>query len=296
MKRMKNYLRFIKEAQEETQSALGPEIRTTGESQSINVLFGAGKYDLPSNKRAEYVKDLTDVVKLYQNWNEIMKLYSENRGSQKKHIDPLFTIHVGTSWEGTSEINKDVAQKRRTYMENIVMDVVQEACKLQKLDIIPPKDLLQQFITPHESYKRSELLDTYGGNFDKENTPKDWWNRFGVIQVNNLVLKGLTPDKIAAIGAEMRTGENKLPDDTQKIVDELCKCETISDLDELNQNLKDRGGLEKMLNNTLGTSFGYPLMKDRKPDLKRAIDCINNVAPNRAREFQNKIVINPPLK
>ncbi len=295
MKKIKNYLTFLREAQETSETPVPGEevVSQKGGGGGVIVNFGKGIEKLNTADRNSVVDDLRKRIRSWQNWSEIMRLYSENRGSKKRPMQPLFTIHVGTSWEGTDEINQALAQKRRAYMENIVIDAVKKACEWNI--VVPPSDLIQQLITPESSYKRSGVVDTYGGNFDPENTQEDWWNRNGLIVVNSAVVKGLTPDKISEIGAEMRTGESKIPDDLNKIVSKLCQCETYSDLQDLNKNLQDKGGLENFLNSTVGFD-AYPLLNTRKTERGKAIDCINNAAgKDIASEFQNKIVIRPKL-
>lgn len=295
MKKIKNYLTFLREAQETSEAPVPGEEVVADESRGGGVIveFGAGKHQLDTTTRNFVVDSIKNNIQRWQNWREIMRLYSENRGSKKRPMQPLFTIHVGTSWEGTDEINADLARQRRTYMEKIVIDAVKEACEW---DIVtPPADLIQQLITPQSSYKRSGVVDTYGGNFDPKKTQKDSWNRIGMINVNAAVVKGLTPDVISRVGAEMRSGENMIPDDLNKIVNQLCQCETYSDLQDLNKNLQDKGGLEEFLNSTVGFS-AYPLLNTRKTERQKAIDCINKAADKQiASEFQNKIVIRPKL-
>lgn len=295
MKKIKNYLTFLREAQETSEAPVPGEEVVADESRGGGVIveFGAGKHQLDTTTRNFVVDSIKNNIQRWQNWREIMRLYSENRGSKKRPMQPLFTIHVGTSWEGTDEINADLARQRRTYMEKIVIDAVKEACEW---DIVtPPADLIQQLITPQSSYKRSGVVDTYGGNFDPKKTPKDSWSRIGMIDVNAAVVKGLTPDVISRVGAEMRSGENMIPDDLNKIVNQLCQCETYSDLQDLNKNLQDKGGLEEFLNSTVGFS-AYPLLNTRKTERQKAIDCINKAADKQiASEFQNKIVIRPKL-
>jgi len=295
MKKIKNYLTFLREAQETSEAPVPGEEVVADESRGGGVIveFGAGKHQLDTTTRNFVVDSIKNNIQRWQNWREIMRLYSENRGSKKRPMQPLFTIHVGTSWEGTDEINADLARQRRTYMEKIVIDAVKEACEW---DIVtPPADLIQQLITPQSSYKRSGVVDTYGGNFDPKKTPKDSWSRIGMIDVNAAVVKGLTPDVISRVGAEMRSGENMIPDDLNKIVNQLCQCETYSDLQDLNKNLQDKGGLEEFLNSTVGFS-AYPLLNTRKTERQKAIECINKAADKQiASEFQNKIVIRPKL-
>jgi hypothetical protein len=295
MKKIKNYLTFLREAQETSEAPVPGEEVVADESRGGGVIveFGAGKHQLDTTTRNFVVDAIKNNIQRWQNWREIMRLYSENRGSKKRPMQPLFTIHVGTSWEGTDEINADLARQRRTYMEKIVIDAVKEACEW---DIVtPPADLIQQLITPQSSYKRSGVVDTYGGNYDPKKTQKDSWNRIGMIEVNRAVVKGLTPDEISKIGAEMRSGENMIPDDLNKIVNQLCQCETYSDLQDLNKNLQDKGGLEEFLNSTVGFS-AYPLLNTRKTERQKAIECINKAADKQiASEFQNKIVIRPKL-
>jgi len=294
MKRLKNYYTFLREAQETSETSLMGEEVLTMERGEVTVNFGAGKHQLETSIRNSVVDDVEDMIFHWQNWKQIMRLYSENRGSKKRPMQPLFTIHVGTSWEGGGEINATLAQQRRTYMEKIVIDAIQQACESAKV-VVPSSDLLQQLITPQQSYRRSGVVDTYGGNFDPEKTQKDSWNRIGKIIVNKAVVKGLTPDEISKIGAEMRRGENKLPDDLNGILNQLCQCETYSDLQDLNKNLQDRGGLEKFLNSTVGFN-GYPILVSREAERKSAIECINKAAGREiASEFQNKIVIRPKL-
>lgn len=295
MKKIKNYLTFLREAQETSEAPVPGEEVVADESRGGGVIveFGAGKHQLDTTTRNFVVDSIKNNIQRWQNWREIMRLYSENRGSKKRPMQPLFTIHVGTSWEGTDEINADLARQRRTYMEKIVIDAVKEACEW---DIVtPPADLIQQLITPQSSYKRSGVVDTYGGNFDPKKTPKDSWSRIGMIDVNKAVVKGLTPDVISRVGAEMRSGENMIPDDLNKIVNQLCQCETYSDLQDLNKNLQDKGGLEEFLNSTVGFS-AYLTLNTRKTERQKAIECINKAADKQiASEFQNKIVIRPKL-
>lgn len=295
MKKIKNYLTFLREAQETSEAPVPGEEVVTDEwgGGGVIVEFGAGKHQLDTASRNSVVDIIKNIIQRWQNWREIMRLYSENRGSKKRPIQPLFTIHVGTSWEGTDEINAELARQRRSYMEKIVIDAVKEACEWDI--VIPPSDLIQQLITPQSSYSRSRVVDTYGGNFDPKKTQKDSWNRIGMINVNRAVVKGLTPNEISRVGAEMRSGENMIPDDLNKIVNQLCRCETYSDLQDLNRNLQDKSGLEEFLNSTVGFS-AYPFLNTRKTERQKAIDCINKAAGKQiASEFQNKIVIRPKL-
>jgi len=295
MKKIKNYLTFLREAQETSETPVPGEEVVADESRggAVIVEFGAGKHQLDTTTRNSVVDYIKNNIQRWQNWKEIMRLYSENRGSKKRPIQPLFTIHVGTSWEGTDEINAELARQRRSYMEKIIIDAVKKACEWNI--VTPPSDLIQQLITPQSSYSRSGVLDTYGGNFDPKKTPKDHWNRIGMINVNMAVVKGLTPDEISRVGAEMRSGENMIPDDLNKIVNQLCRCETYSDLQDLNRNLQDKGGLEEFLNSTVGFR-PYPGLNTRKTERQKAIGCINKAADKQiASEFQNKIVIRPKL-
>lgn len=294
MKKIKNYFTFLKEAQETPD----PEIITSPQSRDFEqVEFGQGKSTIDKAYRDNLLERLSDKIGYYQNWNDIIEFLSKNRGAE---IPPLFTISVGTSWEGGDEVNKTLAQNRRTFMENLLIEAIQKTQKTSGY-IVPAKELIQKLIMDKTTYERSNTQEIYGGNFDPKEQDLDFWNRKGFIGINGAEIKGLTVDRLSKLAANMRSGESRIPDDLNKILVSLCQCQTYSDLQRINKNLEDHGGLEKFLNSTVGYNKLNrqlrPLnINDRSRERNKAIACINRASRaskkgDIAREFNDKIVI-----
>jgi hypothetical protein len=267
MKRLKNYYSFLREAQETSNAPVpGEEVVLTGGGDSIEILFGEGKFQITSDLKKSLKDSLAHMMRRYQNFEALIKFLGT---STSKSVPPIFLIEVGTSHTGGGNINRDVAEGRLKSMRDLLIETLNEKPAGGNLR----QDKALMLIVDDQKYKPS-ATDT---NFVDTTTKKpDWWERYGRIQVNKFLIEGLTTNDINVFGNLLRKakGMNINPDEGL-IVQCIKALQTYSDITDLDKNIE--GGLQNFLNSTITdglTSWGSDT-KERE-EIKSHLNKISN--------------------
>lgn len=241
MKRLKNYYSFLREAQETSNAPVpGEEVVLTGGGDSMEVLFGEGKFQITPGLKISLKDSLANMVGRYQNFGALIKFLGT---STSKSVPPIFLIEVGTSHTGGGTINRDVAEGRLKSMRDLLIETLNEKAAGGNLN----KDKALMLIVDDQKYKPSPTDKNWVDTTKKE---PNWWERYGRIQVNEFLIKGLTTNAINVLGNSLRKakGMNINPDEGL-IVQCIKGLQTYSDITDLDKNIE--GGLQNFLNSTI---------------------------------------------
>ena len=245
MKRLKNYLRFIKEAQEEVQTEQtapvpGEEVVLTGDGDSIEILFGEGKFQISPDLKKRLKDSLASMMMNYQNFDELISFLGT---STSKYVPPIFLIEVGTSHTGGGTINRQVAEGRLKSMRDLLIETLNEKAAGGNLR----QDKALMLIVDDQKYKPSVTDQNWVDTTKKQ---PNWWERYGRIQVNKFLITGLSTNAINALANSLRKakGMNINPDEGL-IVQCIKGLKTYSDILDLDENIE--GGLQNFLNSTI---------------------------------------------
>lgn len=245
MKRIKNYLRFIKEAQEEVQSAEtapvpGEEVVLTGEGHGIDVMFGEGKFELTANLKTSLKESLKKMIARFQNFGQLIKFLGDSNSNK---VPPIFLIEVGTSHTGGGTINRQVAEGRLKSMRDLLIETLNETAAGGNLR----QDKALMLIVNDQKYKPSTTDLNWIDTTKKE---PNWWERYGRIQVNEFLINGLSTETINQLANSLRKakGMNINPDEGL-IVQCIKGLQNYSDILDLDGNIE--GGLQDFLNSTI---------------------------------------------
>lgn len=262
MKRLKNYYSFLREAQETSTAPVpGEEVVLTGSWHAIKILFGEGKFQIPSDRKKEIKDRLASIIERYQNFRDLIKFLGT---STSKSVPPIFLIEVGTSHTGGGNINRTVAEGRLKSMRDLLIETLNE--KVEGGNLKQDKALM--LIVDDQKYKPSATDQNW---VDTTKQEPDWWETYGRIQVNEFLIKGLTTNVINVLGNLLRKakGMNINPDEGL-IVQCIRRLQTYSDITDLDKNID--GGLQNFLNSTI--TDGWSGLKD---DTRERIDIKNHL-------------------
>ena len=131
-------------------------------------------------------------------------------------------------------------------------------------------------------------LVLFSGNVNKKMEP-DAEERFGYIALLPLISAGNTPKGIDIIGDMLRIakGYNINPDE-EGIAYAICKLQTFSDITDLNNELRNEGGLQNFINSSI--TNGWTSYGSDTEERKRIVDCLNKASENSQRGHVAKIV------
>jgi hypothetical protein len=222
-----------------------PEPVPTDESDSYSasIFFNEGEYQLGSelsNKIKEFIKE-----HIKSSIPTIQKFHN----SDKFDLPQLVTFYVGTSSTGDFSTNKNVAEKRMSYLTNIYLKAMSE---LGIRDDVAYKLLVQS----NKSYTPSKIdRDFYDPAKVKPNSAE----RICSIVIEPITTKGLSDVQIGNISGKLIDASsivnNWLVDNVneQDILAGILKLQTYSDIKDLNRAMVDArmGSLQNFLNDQL---------------------------------------------
>lgn len=201
-------------------------------------------------------------------------------------LPPVFRISVGTSHTGSFEDNYQVAKGRMQSIYNLCMEV------LESLGI--RKDVAYKLIVmSNQEYTPSKIDRDF---YDPEKVTPKGSERTCYLSIMKLRKEGLDRNALRGVEQNLRGLGNKwFNTDEEGIVNAICKCKTMSDLQELNSELQDQGGLEGYINHNI-TGGITPMGSDTK-EREKIIQCINRAAGSQiAKSFGDMGVTITTLK
>ena len=199
------------------------------------------------------------------------------------NIPKFITIGSGTSSTGSRDRNAELGRSRMEEMKDIVFtafDIVGDTTGKYV-----GKDVIEDLITTNtnSSYKPSDLNPIYDRN---RSVPRDM-DRYGFVVVRPLTTMGLDKKGIGSVGDKMRAADGYVYDEEKDIVDAIKKLETYSDIVDLDYELRNNGGLEGFINNTI--TDGLTGMGSDTEEREDIVNAINNAASNSGKGKVAKI-------
>jgi len=252
--------RIVKRVLSETVSAPEPILMKANKVWDV-VLFDEGK------------SELSDIAK-----TRIKNMITTNVGNKRtkdtiksfnNRLPKFIEIGSRTSSTGSYETNQIVGRRRI----NAIRKVVDEA--LGNLGY--NSEQIEKMIVTNTDYAYLPT-DLDRNIYDPKKVAPKQIERIGYISVTPLEIKGLDDKDINKMGAGLRTakGYNVNPDEV-KIVNQIKKLETYSDIIDLDDELQDHGGLETFINDTI--TDGWTEMGSdtaQRKEIKRAINKASN--------------------
>ena len=204
------------------------------------------------------------------------------------NIPKFIMIGSGTSSTGSRDRNAELGRARMGEMKDIVFtafDIVGDT-----IGKYVGKDVIEDLITTNtdSSYKPSDLNPIYDRN---RSVPRDM-DRYGYVVIEPLTTKGLTSKGIDSIADKMRDADDNilmadLTVDEEKIVNAIKELETYSDIVDLDNELRNDGGLEGFINDTI--TDGITSMGSDTEERESIVNAINNAASNSGKGKVAKI-------
>lgn len=243
------------------ESALSPEPVIVNSFTELFLFTKEGEYKLGEKLNTFITGEVTE--SLEKSKKTIENFYKSSRFPLPKLIE----IGVGTSSGGSSEANDVVAQKRINEAKRLIEKAMSE--------LGYNAEMIRKFLTTNTSIKYFPT-NTDANLYDRGKVKPNMMERFLYIKINTLGTKGLNPSRINDIGADMELfkGLNFDPNE-EGIVKAICGLQTLSDIKELNQRLRNSGGLQTFINDTI-TGTGY-VMGD-EGERKTIVNCLNRIA------------------
>ena len=217
---------------------------------------------------------------------DIMKsLPTIERFMSQGNIPKFITIGSGTSSTGNRDRNAELGRSRMEEMKDIVF---------MAFDVVGGwtgdyvgKDVIEDLITTktNSSYKPSDLNPIYDRN---RSLPRDM-DRYGFLVVRPLTTKGLTSKGIDGVENELidAKGLNFNPDE-DVIRDAIKKLQTYSDIVDLDNELRNQGGLQGFINSTIKDGFtSWGSDTEEREEIR---DAINKASKNSGKGTIAKIV------
>lgn len=235
--------------------------------------FAEGSSAIPGGERVEAVrrlaKDLEYSLQTIQRFHK----------NPVRPLPKFVIISVGTSSTGSADANKRVADARMEEMKKIVLDAFAE------WDV--RADVALKVIT--KSSDNTYTPSRVDANFyDTTKMEPDDRERFGYITLLPLRSAGTSPQGIDNIADSLRIarGYNINPDE-EGIAYAICRLQTYSDITDLNNELRNEGGLQKFINSSITngwTSLGSDTEERRKIEY-----CLNKASSNSQKGHVAKI-------
>ena len=201
------------------------------------------------------------------------------------NIPKFITIGSGTSSTGSRDRNAELGRDRMEEMKDIVFtafDIVGDT-----IGKYVGKDVIEDLITTkaNTSYKPSDLNPIYDRN---RSVPRDM-ERYGFVVVSPLTTMGLTSKGIDGVENELiaAKGWNVNPDEPA-IRDAIKKLQTYSDIVDLDNELRNQGGLQEFINSTITDGFtDWGSDTEEREEIR---DAINKASQNSGKGTIAKIV------
>jgi hypothetical protein len=235
----------------------------------FGALFPERGSTLPTLGKAEVVTYMKNALK--SSLPTIIKFIDS--GTLPKFI----TISVGTSSTGTPEQNRIVAQARIEAGIKIIELAFKELGK--ETGEVVSQEYIQQFLTNNAnySYQPTKLAKIFNRT-DSKSKPEE---RFIVFKVSPIKTMGKEWKQISGMADDIETAISSLLGkyvdvSEDGVANAICKCETYSDIEDLDTELKKLGGLQHVINRAITDGF-TAMGSDTKERIKIA-GCLNKAA------------------
>jgi hypothetical protein len=249
--------RLIKRVVSEAVAAPEPVV---GKSMTVKIYFTKeGGSVLANNTKTQIKNWLRPYIKM--SMPTIKQFY---RGSEFK-LPKFITVGASTTSGGDYEANSKVAQARLYAVVNVVRELFEE------MGI--NKEMIQKFVTTNSNYTY-QPTSVDANLFDRKSVKPMDKERFAYITVNELKTVGLGKTQIGDLEDALRIarGYNIDPDETG-IALAICNLDTYSDIKDLNYELRDFGGLQGFINQTI--TDGLTKMGSDSEDRRLIQKCLN---------------------
>lgn len=249
--------RLIKRVVSEAVAAPEPVV---GKSMTVKIYFTKeGGSVLADNTKTQIKNWLRPYIKM--SMPTIKQFY---RGSEFK-LPKFITVGASTTSGGDYEANSKVAQARLYTVVNVVRELFEE------MGI--NKEMIQKFVTTNSNYTY-QPTSVDANLFDRKSVKPMDKERFAYITVNELKTVGLGKTQIGDLEDALRIarGYNVDPDETG-IALAICNLDTYSDIKDLNYELRDFGGLQGFINQTI--TDGLTKMGSDSEDRRLIQKCLN---------------------
>ena len=249
--------RLIKRVVSEAVAAPEPVV---GKSMTAKIYFTKeGESALSDNTKTQIKNWLRPYIKM--SMPTIKQFY---RGSEFK-LPKFITVGASTTSGGDYASNSNVAQGRLYSVVNVVRELFEE------MGI--NKEMTQKFVTTNSNYTY-EPTSVDSNLFDRKSVKPMDKERFAYITVNELKTVGLGKTQIGDLEDALRIarGYNVDPDETG-IALAICNLDTYSDIKDLNYELRDFGGLQGFINQTI--TDGLTKMGSDSEDRRLIQKCLN---------------------
>ena len=249
--------RLVKRIVKETVTAVEPVL---GYKDAIfnqdSLALGSATVD--STKETTFITEATNIIKKSCS---TLKKYNSLNSSFK--VPKFIKIEVGTDPLGGELENVTTYNKRVKKAKEMVSKALIDGCGFVDTQIT-------KFLSPVAEYQPSKI--------DRNQTivtpnPKE---RYIKIQVAQVVEAGNTESDIDKIEDTLTTARGwNLNTDEASIVNGICKLETYSDIEDLDDELRRFGGLQAFINDTITDGLG--IFTDRK-ERRQIKACLNNAS------------------
>ncbi len=254
------------------EATMAPEPVFDGEPLEFGVLFEEGSSKLPTPGKAEVVTYLKKQLK--SSLPTIIKFIDS--GTLPKFI----TINVGTSSTGTPKQNRIVAQARI----NAGIDMIELAFNElgKETGEVVSQEFIQKFLTTNTdySYEPTKLAKI----FDRTTSKSKQSERFLVFEIKPIKTMGKEWKQISSIADDIEEAISSwfgdyVNVDENGVASAICKCETYSDIEDLDTELNSLGGLQYVINRAI--TDGLTAMGSDTEERIKIKNCLNK-ASNRS--------------
>lgn len=259
----------------EDKLGLEPVIDKTVDPYGIQIYFKEGGdtiVDSDKNMGAQYLaKYILDSLPTIEKFMD------------KGNLPKFISIGSGTSSTGSRDRNAELGRKRMDEVKDMVFlafDIVGE-----DTGKYVAKDVIEDLITTNTNttYKPSKLNTIYDRS---RSIPRDV-ERYGYVVIEPLTTMGLSSKGIDSVGDKMRGADYLSHEDEESIVKSIKELETYSDIVDLDNELRNDGGLEGFINNTI--TDGITSMGSDTEEREAIVNAINNAASNSGKGKVAKI-------
>lgn len=236
-------------------------------SRTAKVFFEQeGMYELSDDTKERIREFITPA--LTKSKKTIEKFYRDKTFKLPKFV----TIGASTTSGGSPQANDKVAQGRISVVKAVVEGIMKE--------IGYTDEMIRLFLTTNTDYYYNPTeLDS--NLYDRNRVKPLDKERFVYITLKSLDTAGLDSKGIDVVEDMMKIarGYNINPDE-QGIADAICRLQTYSDIKDLDNELRDFGGLEMFINQTI--TNGFTTYDSDIEERRQIVDCLNRAAKTSA--------------
>jgi len=287
---------YIKRAINEAPTRLEPiEVWADG----FTIPFKEGGYGNEFSQ--DQIREWVRKVKYVMEKNMPVMAYFIDNHNLGMELPPIIQYSVGTSSTGGSQLNANLAIKRENFIKNILRKGFESATGFEgeKLDF----EQIQKYITNAKGDYYNTGLSKAFSRLTSKPLPSE---RLSTVILAVYEVKGLTRDRISNVRQNMEDESSGSylsglanflgMDETnpQGVLRQLRQLQTFSDIQDLNDDLRNQGGLEVYLNNVLEKGGDVSYWK------REAVNLFNSIAAKNgkqqiARYYNNDIIFSPGI-